>query len=94
MKDLGDGEGLVPAANAFSRRMERAADRFAWELTGRAEAFAAAMQRLAAQHLAEESPSRLSRWLFYTHPPFSERVEAAREWEARRARLKPRPDCG
>ena len=61
---------LVPAVNAFSRRAERAADRFAWETTGNADAFASAMQRLGAQNFAEERPSRLVRWLFYTHPPF------------------------
>jgi STE24 endopeptidase len=74
---------LVPAVNAFSRRAERAADRFAWEATGNAGAFASAMQRLGAQNFAEERPSRLVRWLFYTHPPYAERIEAAREWERR-----------
>ncbi len=74
---------LVPAVNAFSRRAERAADRFAWEATGNAGAFASAMQRLGAQNFAEERPSRLVRWLFYTHPPYAERIEAAREWARR-----------
>jgi STE24 endopeptidase len=76
---------LLPAVNAFSRRTERAADRFAWEVTGNAGAFASAMQRLAAQNFAEERPSRLVRWLFYTHPPFGERMTAAKEWAAERA---------
>ena len=61
--------------------MERAADRFAFELTGNAQAFAAAIERLGAQNLAEERPSRLARWLFYTHPPVGERVAAARAWQ-------------
>jgi STE24 endopeptidase len=71
---------LLPAANATSRWMERAADRFALELTGNAEAFASAMRRLADQNLSEEHPSRFARWLFYTHPPVSERIEAAQAW--------------
>lgn len=75
---------LLPAANAFSRRLERSADRFAMDLTGSGAALASAMQHLAAQNLAEEHPSRLAQWLFYSHPPFSERIAAAREWEARR----------
>jgi STE24 endopeptidase len=75
---------LVPGVNACSRRMERAADRFAFELTGTAAPFASAMQRLGAQNLAEQRPSLLARWFFYTHPPFEERILAARQWEAAR----------
>jgi STE24 endopeptidase len=74
---------LVPLANALSRRMERAADQFAFGLTGRAMEFASAMQRLGAQNLAEENPSRVSRWLFHTHPTIAERIAAAREWAAK-----------
>lgn len=72
---------LLPAANLLSRRMERAADRFALELTGNAEAFSSAMRRLAEQNLAEEHPSRFARWMFYTHPPVAERIAAAAKWE-------------
>jgi STE24 endopeptidase len=72
---------LLPLANAFSRRVERAADRFAFELTNNPAAFASAMQRLGTQNLAEEHPSRLVRWLFYSHPPMNERIAAARDWQ-------------
>jgi STE24 endopeptidase len=71
---------LLPGVTAASRAMERAADRFAFELTGNTAAFIAAMERLGAQNLAEERPSRPARWLFYTHPPVAERVAAARAW--------------
>jgi Zn-dependent protease with chaperone function len=39
------------------------------------------MQRLAAQNLAEERPSRATLWLFHSHPPIQERIEAARAVE-------------
>jgi STE24 endopeptidase len=74
---------LLPVGNSLSRRTERSADRFAIDLTGNPGAFAAAMQRLGAQNLAEEHPSRLARWLFYTHPPVAERIGAARTWRER-----------
>jgi STE24 endopeptidase len=67
-----------PAANALSRLNERRADRFALKLTNRHEAFVSAMRRLAAQNLLEEHPSRAVVWLFHTHPPIAERIEAAR----------------
>jgi STE24 endopeptidase len=71
---------LLPAVNAASRGMERAADRFALELTGSVDAFSSAMRRLAEQNLSEEHPSRFARWMFYTHPPVQERIEAAKKW--------------
>jgi STE24 endopeptidase len=79
---------LVPAVTAASRAMERAADRFAFELTGNAPAFATAIERLGAQNLAEERPSRRARWLFYTHPPVTERAAAARAWHEAHARQR------
>ena len=75
---------LSPARNAWSRRDERAADRYAWHLRGDAEAFVRAMQRMGVQNLAEEEPRTLVRWLFYTHPPLKQRVAAARAWQAAR----------
>ncbi len=71
---------LRPTVNWMSRHMERSADRLAIELTGNPAAFAAAIERLGAQNLTEERPSRLARWFFYTHPPVAERVAAARAW--------------
>lgn len=67
-----------PAHNALSRRNEYRADRFALSLTDRPDAFVSAMRRLGAQNLAEERPSTAARWFFHTHPPFDERIHAAR----------------
>jgi STE24 endopeptidase len=68
---------MVPAANAWSRAYERSADRFALEMTRNPGAFISAMKRLGAQNLAEDHPSRLTRWLFHSHPTIKERIEAA-----------------
>jgi Zn-dependent protease with chaperone function len=51
-------------------------------MTKNAAAFVSAMRRLGAQHLAEEHPSRLVQLLFYSHPPVTARIEAARVWES------------
>ena len=68
----------TPALNALSRRNEHRADRFALKLTERPDAFVSAMRRLAAQNLAEARPSTATLWLFHTHPPFEQRIQAAR----------------
>lgn len=69
---------VMPAANAVSRAQERAADRYALQTTQNVDAFVTAMKRLSQQNLAEEYPSPLVRWLFYSHPPIRERIDAAR----------------
>ena len=63
--------------NGLSRLMEWQADRYAVDLTGRAGAFADALRRLAALNLADPSPPRWVVWLFYDHPPITERIQAA-----------------
>jgi len=61
----------------MSRAFERRADRFALDLTQNPGAFIAAMRRLGAQNLAEEHPSKIVQWLFYSHPPMRDRIAAA-----------------
>jgi STE24 endopeptidase len=68
---------MRPVAHAMSRAHERNADRFAVNLTKNPVAFISAMRRLAAQNLAEEHPSQVVQWLFYSHPPIRERIAAA-----------------
>ena len=74
---------LLPFGLALSRRHERRADRFALDLTKNPNAFVTAMRRLGAQNLAEEQPSRLVQWLFHSHPPLQERLDAAKAWALR-----------
>jgi len=68
---------MMPVAHAMSRAFERSADRFALDLTRNPGAFISAMRRLGAQNLAEEQPSKIVQWLFYSHPPIRERIAAA-----------------
>ena len=72
---------LLPVVNAISRAQERAADRYALQTTRNVDAFVTAMKRLSQQNLAEEYPSKLVRWLFYSHPPIRERIDAARAFD-------------
>ncbi len=74
---------LMPVAHALSRAHERRADRFALDLTGNVTAFISAMKRLGARNLAEEHPSKMAQWLFYSHPPIADRVAAAQAWTRR-----------
>src|SRR5688500_3592649 len=69
---------VMPIANAVSRAQERAADQYALQTTRNVDAFVTAMKRLSQQNLAEEYPSPVVRWLFYSHPPIRERIDAAR----------------
>lgn len=71
---------MLPVGNALSRAQERRADQYALRLTGNPTAFVTAMRRLGQQNLAEDRPSALARWLFYSHPPVRERIAAAEAW--------------
>jgi STE24 endopeptidase len=71
---------MVPAAHAMSRAFERSADSFALRLTRNPGAFVTAMRRLGEQNLAEDNPSRIVQWLFYSHPPIRARIAAAQRF--------------
>ncbi len=71
---------MLPLGNALSRAQERRADHYALRLTANPAAFVTAMKRLGQQNLAEDRPSALARWLFYSHPPLRERIAAAEAW--------------
>ena len=73
---------FMPLVNLLSRSHERRADRYALEMTRRPDAFVTAMKRLSQQNMAEEHPARWVQWLFYSHPPIRERIEAAQRWAA------------
>jgi STE24 endopeptidase len=73
---------LMPVQAAFSRALERGADQFAVELTRNGEAYAHAMERLAAQALADPDPPRPVVVMLYSHPPIVERIRAARHFQS------------
>jgi STE24 endopeptidase len=74
------GLGLLatPLAAAWSRRLEREADRIALDVTRAPEAFVAAMERLGQLNLAERRPGRLRQLLFATHPSLEARIAVGR----------------
>lgn len=76
----------MPLANGFSRAfVERPADRYALELTGRHAAFISGMQKLTRLNLVDPDPPRLVKLLLYSHPPVAERIAFARARAAEQA---------
>jgi STE24 endopeptidase len=65
---------------AYSRRRERAADAFGFEVAGDPEAFARALEGLCKTNLAEYWPPRLTQ-IRASHPPPGERITTARAAE-------------
>jgi STE24 endopeptidase len=75
----------TPLVAAWSRRLEREADRVALDVTGAPGAFVAAMERLGRLNLAERRPGRMRELLFATHPSIEARIAAGRAAERRLA---------
>jgi STE24 endopeptidase len=72
---------LMPAMNAYSRFNERQADRYAFRSIRSVQPFISSMNKLAAQNLAERTPSKWVEWFFHSHPAISRRVAAAEAWK-------------
>ncbi|HZG87671.1 M48 family metallopeptidase [Paenibacillus sp.] len=70
-----------PISNAVSRGAERAADRYAYELTGDEQAAVSLYQKLALSARGTLHPPALSYWFRYTHPPLGERIAEALRYE-------------
>ncbi len=65
-----------PLTNYVSRAHERAADRFAVQLTGNGEAFVRALRKLASINLADVAPHPVVEFLFHSHPSIEKRIHA------------------
>lgn len=71
----------MPASNALSRTVERAADAYALRRTRLIESFVVAMDKLTDQNLAEAAPPKWAEVLFASHPTHEQRVAFARRFE-------------
>ena len=72
------GVVLQPAQNAVSRSFEATADAIAFDLTGDPVPAVRAFHRLALANIADLNPPPLAVWMFYSHPPISSRIKAAK----------------
>lgn len=71
----------IPIANAFSRRLEKAADKFSLTTTGNSSAFISTMKKLGEQNLADVNPNRFYEIMLYDHPPISRRIAFAESFK-------------
>ncbi|MEV4560153.1 M48 family metalloprotease [Kitasatospora sp. NPDC049285] len=78
------GAASIPFQCAASRRIEARADRHALELTGDPGQFIAMQRRLALANVSDPDPPRLLVLLLSTHPTATQRIAAARTWQAAR----------
>jgi STE24 endopeptidase len=72
---------VMPLGNAFSRWRETRADEYALKMTGKGEAYASALTRLANQNLAEADPEPWVETLLYSHPALGKRIAMAENYD-------------
>lgn len=72
------GLAALPAQNAYSRRLEREADRFALACYPSAQTFRSLMERLSRQNLGDADPHPLVEAIFYSHPSLNNRLRHAK----------------
>jgi STE24 endopeptidase len=71
---------VMPLGNVFSRRREIRADQYALKMTGKGQAYASALTRLANQNLAEADPEPWVENLLYSHPALNKRIAMAENY--------------
>jgi STE24 endopeptidase len=70
----------LPIENGISRFAEAQADHFALTTSQKPQAMIQLFERFAEQNLSIVSPPTWEKFLFYTHPPISERISIAKSW--------------
>lgn len=70
-----------PISNGISRQAEQAADRFAFEKTGDADAAIRTLQKLSLAGRSEVHPPSLVKWFRYGHPTLFERIQYMQSWQ-------------
>jgi len=73
---------LHPIMMAFTRRMEKEADRLSFELIHGADDLISALVKLSKDNLSNPYPHPLYVTFHYSHPPVLERIRALREAES------------
>jgi STE24 endopeptidase len=66
----------LPFFSAFSRRLERRADRFAIAVTGDHTGLRSAFENLARSNLSDVDPPKLAYFFLFSHPTPAERIAA------------------
>ncbi len=79
---------LRPAVTAFTRSMEREADRASLDLTGETAGMISGLVKLSKDNLSNPYPHPLYVIFHYSHPPVLDRIRAIRQAEAVGTRLK------
>ncbi|MGA3208013.1 MAG: M48 family metallopeptidase [Syntrophales bacterium] len=65
---------LTPIGVMLTRRFEREADDFCYNLVGTTAPMINALKRLAKDNLANLHPHPFYAWFYYSHPPLTERI--------------------
>ncbi len=65
---------LTPIGAMLTRKFERQADDFCYDLVGTAMPMINALKRLAKDNLANLHPHPFYAWFYYSHPPLTERI--------------------
>jgi len=65
---------LTPIGAMLTRRFEREADDFCYDLVGTTAPMINALKRLAKDNLANLHPHPFYAWFYYSHPPLTERI--------------------